>query len=149
MDGGAHKHKVIRAASQRRDSGVSAPTPLPAPGAVIAQIDADAQALDTASKSLYRAIKNKAEAEQEYEKELRTQLITIFNDAKANGERMPAEDLRKALAHKQIPHKVYADYIVAVAEVEAMTARTRAITAAMNGRQSLLAALRDELRAAA
>ena len=122
-------------------------TALPSPGAVINAIDEDAKALDTASKELYKAITNKAEKEQAYDQAFQTQLITIFNDCKTRGERMPAEDVRKALAHKEIPHKVYADYIIAVAQVEAMTARTRAITAAMNGRQSLLAALRDELRA--
>ena len=128
---------------------MSAPSHLPSPGAVIAAIDEDARNLDTASKELYKAITKKADAERAYEQALRTQLITIFDESKSAGERMPAEDVRKALAHRKIDNKLWADYIVAVAKVEAMTARTRAITAAMNGRQSLLAALRDELRAAA
>lgn len=129
---------------------MSAPnTPLPSPGAVIKEINADAASLDTASKTLYKAITEKAQAEDAYKRALNVELIKIFNDFKKRGERMPAEDIRTALAHEEIDDQTYTDYIVAVAEVDAMTARARAITSAMSGRQSLLAALRDELRAAA
>ncbi len=111
-------------------------------------ISDDAGSLDAASKALYAAITRRAEATNAYQGAMEAALIEIRDEFAAKGERLPAEDLRTALAHQRIERKVYADYLTAQAQVEAMKARTRAISDAMSGRQSLLAALRDELKAA-
>lgn len=120
---------------------------LPAPAKIIAAIDQDAASLDEASKLLYSAILERSEATRSYEMAMGKALIALRDEYKQSGERMPAEDLRKAIAHSRIPDKTYATYLTSTAKVDAMTARTRAITAAMNGRQSVLSALKEELRA--
>lgn len=122
---------------------------LPAPAQVMAAINTDAANLDTASKELFRAIEERGEAQAAYDHALNAELIRIRDEAHRLGERLPAEDLRKAIAHGKIDRSVYADFLTATAKVEAMKARTRAISDAMSGRQSLLAAMRDEARAAA
>jgi hypothetical protein len=57
---------------------------------------------------------------------------------------MPAEDLRRAMAHQRIDRKLYGEHLTAQARVEGGKAYLRALTAAVSARQSVLSALRAE-----
>jgi hypothetical protein len=118
------------------------------PVALIEQINRDARRLDSGGRRLASAIKELSELETDYRKHVEEARIRIYHDSKESGERMPAEDIRDALAHRQIPSDVYAKFLTARAEVDALKAWTRTVEHAVSARQSLLAALREELRTA-
>jgi hypothetical protein len=122
---------------------------LASPYELMAQIDRDARALDQGGRQLAKAIQDLAKVEVNYQREYEKELISIYHGAKETGDRMPAEDIRRALAHRKIDHAVYGAFLTKTAEVEALKSWTRTVAGALSARQSLLAALRAELQAAA
>ncbi len=117
------------------------------PVELINTIARDARRLDEGGRRLANAIQQLADREREYRKSVEDARIRIYHDSKESGERMPAEDIREALAHRQIPSAVYSEFLAAKAEVDALKAWTRTVEHSVSARQSLLAALREELRA--
>ena len=117
------------------------------PHELMAQIEADARSLDAGGRQLAKAIQQAVQVSRDYERAMQSELITIYDAAKRSGERMPAEDVRRAMAHKAVDHNVYAQFLIKQAEIEALKAWTRTTMAALSAKQSLLAAMRDELRA--
>jgi hypothetical protein len=113
----------------------------------MAAIEADAHSLDSGGRELATAIKRAVDVTQRYEIAFESELIKIYDTAKRSGERMPAEDVRKAMAHASVDHSVYARFLTSQAEIEALKAWTKTTAAALSARQTLLNVLRDELRA--
>jgi hypothetical protein len=120
---------------------------LASPYELMAQIQRDARDLDQGGRQLARSIRELGAVEHKYKAALESQLITIFHEYKEKGERMPAEDIRNALAHKQVNPAIYAAYLTKTAEVEALRSWTRTTASALSARQSLLACLRAEIQA--
>ncbi len=116
------------------------------PVSLIRQIDDGARALDTSGRELGLSIKAAAEAEIEYERSMTIELLKVKDEYDAQGEKLPAEGLRTAMAHKRIKAAVYADYITTKARVDALRGYLRALEAATSARQSLLKAMTDEAR---
>jgi hypothetical protein len=114
------------------------------PASVMAAVDSGARQLDSAGRALGKAIKNLSEAEAEYERHFEEALIGLVHRYKENGERLPGEDLRRALAHQNLAPDTYAKYLSAKAEVRALEAWVRTLQAATSARQSLLSTLRAE-----
>lgn len=79
-----------------------------------------------------------AGAEQLYEQEFAKQLLIVYNRGKEEG-KVPAEDLRKAMAHAALDQRTWAKYLTKKAEVEAMKV-------GIGVRQSILSALQSELQ---
>lgn len=73
-----------------------------------------------------------------YEQAIATELLKIYSESKDAGERLPAEDLRKAMAHSKVKGEVWASYLTAKAKVDA-------IDKWIKTRQSILSALQSEL----
>lgn len=115
-------------------------------GRVMGQIDAGASALDTAGKEIGKAITEAAEAELAYREALEVALLKIREDFRDRGERLPAEDLRNALAHQGMDRRLYGEHIRTKARVDALRSYVRALESELSGRQSLLAAMKAEGR---
>lgn len=122
---------------------------LSSPHELMSAIDAAARSLDAGGRRLAQAIQKLSTHEQNYEKARQDALITIYHDAKESGQRMPAEDVRQALAHRQVPNEVYGAFLAAKAEVDALKAWCRVTEASLSARQTLLNVMKAELRAAA
>jgi hypothetical protein len=116
------------------------------PVSVMAAIDGDARALDAASARLGRAIKEFAEAQRAYDSAVQGELVRIYNAAKEEGGRPPAEDVRKAQAHQRVDQDVYARFLSLQAQVDALKQYCRSRESILSARQSLLSALRAEAR---
>jgi hypothetical protein len=114
------------------------------PPTLLAKLDADAAALDVAGKELAHAIGDAAKAAANYERAMQSALLELRDEHAKSGERMPAEDLRRAMAHQRIDRKLYGEHLTAQARVEGGKAYLRALTAAVSARQSVLSALRAE-----
>lgn len=111
------------------------------PGALISAVEEGSARLEAAADQLHNAVVKYERAEADYERALQMQLIVIYHRAKESGERMPAEDVRNALAHQAINNEIYAEYLSAKAEKEALQVRYRALQASVSARQSVLKAL--------
>jgi DNA-binding transcriptional regulator YiaG len=112
-------------------------------------IDADARSLDAAGRRLAQAIQKLSGLEMQYEQAVQEQLVTLHHESKESGERLPAEDIRRALAHRKVSREVYGAYLASRAEVDALRAWCRATEASLSAKQSLLNAMKAELRAVA
>lgn len=111
------------------------------PGALMNAVEDGASRLEAASDALYAAVKEAGEAERAYEQAFEQELLRIYHDSRRNGERMPAEDVRKALAHENVDDGVYAAHLMAKAELAAQEKLFRGIEKAVSARQSVLRAL--------
>ena len=81
------------------------------PGTLMGEIHAAAVAIDNASRAQGQAIRHLAEAERAYERSFQSALLAIRDEALADGQRLPAEDLRRAMAHKRVPEDIYAVFL--------------------------------------
>jgi hypothetical protein len=114
------------------------------PWELMRQIDEMARSLDSASHSIAEAIIDRGHKETAYRMSFERELIKIKDEYA--GQRPPAEDLRRAMAHQRIDKKTYAEYLEADARVAALEAGGRMKRAAVSALQSLLATLRDEVK---
>ena len=121
---------------------------LSSPHELMAQIEADARSLDSGGRQLAKSIQKLSGLEQKYQAAVQSALIEMYHVAKEGGERLPAEDVRQALAHRQVPKEIYGSYLAGKAEVDALRAWCRTMESALSARQSLLSALRAELTTA-
>lgn len=79
-----------------------------------------------------------------YEKAIGREFLKMVDEAKKSGSRIPAEDIRKAIAHENIDDKIYEQYLVAVADVDIADRLFKIETANLSGLQSELQQLRVE-----
>jgi hypothetical protein len=77
----------------------------------------------------------------QYEQAFEVEVLKVYHEAKRAGERMPAEDVRKAIAHEKMEDEVYAAHLLAKANLAALEKRHRALGMALTARMSLLKAL--------
>lgn len=117
------------------------------PYALMAEIERNARELDAGGRTLAKAITEFARVTQTYEAAIESEKIRIFDAAKHAGERMPAEDIRTAMAHRAVDSGVYARYLSKQAEIEALKAWTRTLSSVLSARQTLLNVMRDEVKA--
>lgn len=111
------------------------------PGETMSAVERGADRLEQAADVMYDATRRFENAENTYNRAVEAELVRIFHDHKQSGERIPAEDLRRALAHAAIEGGIYDEYLAAKAELSAREKRYRALAAAVSARQSLLKAL--------
>src|SRR5690554_5448114 len=104
-------------------------------------VDNGAKALEDEAGAYHASVLRYERAEAQYNKALHTQVIKIVHKYKQAGDKLPAEDVRRALAHESIDPEVYAEYLEAKAQKEATAVRYRALEKALSARQSLLRAL--------
>lgn len=105
------------------------------------QVEGGADRLEAAADGLYRATKQAAEAEAVYDEAYEKELLTIYHEAKRAGDRMPAEDVRRAIAHEALDDGIYAAHLLAKAELAAGEKLMKGLLAATSARQSVLRAL--------
>lgn len=79
-----------------------------------------------------------------YEQSLYKEQIKIYNKGKEEG-KIPAEDMRKAMAHLAIDPEVWKRYLVSLAEVESLKKFIDTRQSVLTGLQSELQQMRVEL----
>ena len=115
------------------------------PMVVAQQINNASNELDSISKELQAASREYGDAKFEYEKASLTKAYELYGALAAGGTRLPAEDIRRATIAHAIGWEAYGRMLSAKAEVDALKARANGVEAVMNGKQSVLKALREEL----
>lgn len=111
------------------------------PTQALSDVDNGASRLEQAAEVLYKAVLRHEKAENDYERAVQRQLIVIEDKAKKAGERVPAEDLRKARAHDAIDPEVYAEYLESKAHRKALEFKFRGLSSSVSARQTVLKSL--------
>lgn len=120
---------------------------LPGPYEIMDAIHVGCVDLDTIGRELAIAIEEQALCQAEYEQGIEIAKLQIFHEYRERKERLPAEDLRTALAHARVGREAYGSWLTARAKSDALRAKARCVENALSGRQSLLAALKAEAKA--
>jgi hypothetical protein len=84
-------------------------------------------------------------AEIAYEKAIAGAIIVLTSEYKKSGERLPAEDVRKALAHNAIDDEVWSTYLSTKAQVDSMEKLFKVHQSVLSGLQSELQMMKQEL----
>jgi len=114
------------------------------PAQLMAAIDMDCRALDAAGKELGHKTKQLAEAELAYGDAFEAELAVLVEEHQASGERLPGEDVRRALIHARIDRALYRAKHQLRREVEALEKWGRMKEKTLSGRQSELSFLKAE-----
>lgn len=117
------------------------------PYQIMADIERGARELDAGGRTLAKAITEFAKVTQTYDAAIESEKIRIYHEARATGKRMPAEDIRTAMAHHAVDSAIYARYLSKQAEIEALKAWTKTLSSVLSARQTLLNVMRDEIKA--
>lgn len=108
------------------------------PGEVLRDIERLCGELITAGDEFSRVCEYHAGAELVYQQDFNKELVRIYSEGKAEG-KIPAEDVRKAMAHANVQGKVWAEFLTSKAKKEALKVW-------IDTRQSVLSALQSELQ---
>lgn len=131
-----------------RQEGGRPQAPLPHPATIMAFLDEKAVELDSLGKQLEAAHIGLGDAEVEWEDALDDALLKIHDDCHARDERMPAADVRSALARRDAEARTkYGTYRRAKRLCEGLEKRGRVMDTAVSARQSTLKRLEAELNA--
>lgn len=114
------------------------------PARLIGAIDADCRALDAAGKELGAKLKQLAQAELAYGDAYEAELAVLVEEHHKAGERLPGEDVRRALIHARIDRALYRQQHQLRREVEALEKWGRMKEKTLSGRQSELSFLKAE-----
>lgn len=119
----------------------------PNPNALLQEIESLKEELSSLGSDYAQARRQKAAMEQAYEKEMAKVYMTLL-DPQAREvlglEKLPAEDMRKAIAHSQMDENTWSAYLMAEADMEICDKQIKVKTAILTGIQTELAHLRVE-----
>lgn len=106
------------------------------PGATQVAIDEGAERLEEAADAVHKAITAEGKAEHAWQ---RARLLCLAHLYRDGGGKLPAQDIREAVAQQEHSEEWDA-YFIAKYQREAVEKSSRLLAAAINARQSLLRA---------
>lgn len=119
----------------------------PNPNGLLQEIESLKSELTSLGNEYAHARRQKAAMEQAYEKEIAKVYMTLL-DPEARGklglEKLPAEDMRKAIAHSQMDGNTWSAYLMSEADMEICDKKIKVTTAILTGCQAELNQLRVE-----
>jgi len=119
----------------------------PNPNILLQEIESLKDELNSLGSEYASARRDAAAMEQAYEKEVAKIYITLLDPQgreKMGLEKLPAEDMRKAIAHSKMDENTWSAYLMSKADVEAVDKVIKVKTAILTGIQTELAHLRVE-----
>lgn len=119
----------------------------PNPNGLLLEIESLKEELSSLGSEFALARRNKAAMEQEYEKEVAKIYITLLDPearTKMGLEKLPAEDMRKAIAHSKMDENTWSALLMAEADLECVDKMIKVKTAILTGCQAELNQLRVE-----
>jgi hypothetical protein len=117
------------------------------PDALLQEIERLKGELESLGNDYNAARHNHAAMEQEYEKAVAKVYISLLDPKereKMGLEKLPAEDMRKAIAHSKMPENTWSAYLMAEADMESLDKVIRVKQSILNGTQSQLGHLKVE-----
>lgn len=120
----------------------------PNPDALLQEIESLKGELNSLGEEFRAARQQKAAMEQAYEKAISIiyiQLLDPDSRTKMGLEKLPAEDMRKAIAHSKMDENTWSAYLMSEADVESIGRLLRVKESILTGCQAQLNQLRVEM----
>jgi hypothetical protein len=115
---------------------------------VLKDLDGYANELDGLSKSLQQAQEMFVPVKAAYEDAMAEHEVRLWEEAKRAGEKMPREKLTERLGHRSLPIELWAEYVALTAKQDLLMRRVASLKSVIDGKRSVLSALREEMAAA-
>lgn len=120
----------------------------PDPNALLQEIENLKYILGSLGSEYDEARHSQAAMEQAYEKEVAKiyiQLLDPTSRAEMGLEKLPAEDMRKAIAHSRMDENTWSAYLMTEADVDSIAKKIKITEAILTGCQAQLNQLRMEM----
>jgi hypothetical protein len=120
----------------------------PDPQALLLEIESLKGELNSLGDEFRQARQQKAVTEQAYEKSVAQIYMKLLDPAqrsKMGLEKLPAEDMRKAIAHSEMDENKWSAYLMSEADVESIGKLLKVKEAVLTGCQAQLNQLRVEM----
>lgn len=120
----------------------------PDPTALLQEIERLKDILGSLGSEYDEARHRQANKEQDYEKAVAViyiQLLDPASRAQMGLEKLPAEDMRKAIAHSRMNENVWSEYLLAEADVDSIAKKIKITESILTGCQAQLNQLRMEM----
>jgi hypothetical protein len=120
----------------------------PDPNALLLEIESLKESLTSLGNDFSEARHTAAVTEQAYEKEVAKIYISLLDPKereKMGLEKLPAEDMRKAIAHSKMDENTWSAYLMSQADVESLTKLMKVKESVLTGCQAQLNQLRVEM----
>lgn len=118
------------------------------PAALLLELSEEMRLLSEAADDFGRARRKLAVAQVQYERAMTEKLIELQAEYRNSGERLPGEEMRKAICHDRLDPELREQLLIAEAEVEALDKFIRVKTAVVSALQSELSFMRTEYQVA-
>jgi hypothetical protein len=114
------------------------------PAVLLAELAKEVTELSEASEGFGRARRTLARCQYVYEQAMAEKLIALRDETRESGERLPGEEMRRAICHSQMSDDERSNLLMSEAEVDALEKFIRVKTAVVSALQSELSFLRTE-----
>ena len=118
------------------------------PAMLLQELGTEMRELTEAGESFSRARRVLARCQYTYEQGMSVQLITLRDEYQSAGERLPGEEMRKAICHSKMSDDERSNLLMSEAEVDALEKIIRVRTCVVSALQSELSFLRTEFSTA-
>ena len=115
------------------------------PASLLRELGEEMRELSEAAEAFGQARRTLARCETIYERRMTEKLIELQSEYRESGERLPGEEMRKAICHSRLTDDERANLLIAEAEVAALI---RVKTTVISGIQSELSFMRTEFATA-
>ncbi len=117
------------------------------PMQVMADLNAYSDELDQLSRKLEGVEERYALAKDAYDDFMAGYEIGLWTQSQEDGTKMPREKLTERLGHKAMPPIVLGEYTRMSAERDRLMRRERTLKSVIDGKRSVLSALKEEMQA--
>lgn len=118
------------------------------PASLLRELSEEMRELSDAAEAFGRARRSLARCETIYERRMTEKLIELQAEYRESGERLPGEEMRKAICHSRLTDDERSNLLIAEAEVAALDKFIRVKTTVISGIQSELSFMRTEFATA-
>ena len=114
------------------------------PARLLDELATEMRELSEAAESFSQARRTLARCQYTYERQMAEQLINLQDEYREAGERLPGEEMRRAICHSRMSDDERSNLLMSEAEVDALEKIIRVKTSVVSALQSELSFLRTE-----
>lgn len=118
------------------------------PAVLLRELSGELRELSEAGEKFGPSRRKLALAQAQYERTMAEKLIELQSEYRESGERLPGEEMRKAICHDRMDEELRDQLLICEAEVDALEKFIRVKTVVVSALQSELSFLRTEFQTA-
>lgn len=118
------------------------------PASLLRELSEEMRELSEAAEAFGQARRTLARCQTVYERRMTEKLIELQAEYRESGERLPGEEMRRAICHSRLTDDERTQLLISEAEVEALDKFIRVKTTVVSALQSELSFMRTEFATA-